>query len=318
MVRNRIRLLTVVAGLVSVLAASVMAQDFPSRPIEVIVGFPPGSAVDTNIRAMLPAMQKILNTPIVVLNKPGAGGAVGWNDVATAKPDGYTLGSVNYPAIAGVTAIGGLAFDPMEKFEFLGNMIYEPNVISVSKDSPYKTLGDMVAYLKDHPSGISYGATGVASLDGLTALAVGNVAGVKFRIVNFEGSPDAVAALLGGHIDAMGMSVSEIVPYLQDGSMRPLGVGGTERNPLLPDVPTFAEQGYPLAVNGSSRGFIMPAGGNPAVVAKLRDAIKTAAASEEYLATAKQLSQSVHFIPAEDVSASVKQQIDFIKTALPK
>jgi tripartite-type tricarboxylate transporter receptor subunit TctC len=284
----------------------------------VIVGFPAGSAVDTNIRAILPAMQKILKVPIVVDNRPGAGGAVGWNSLSKAKPDGYTLGSVNYPAISGVAGTGGMAFDPLEKFTFLGNMIYEPNVISVAKNSPYKTLGDMVAYLKQHPSGLSYGATGVASLDGLTALAVGNVAGVKFRVVNFEGSPDTDSALLGGHIDAMGMAVSEIVPFMKDGSMRPVGVGGTERNPLLPGVPTFAEQGFPLAVNGSSRGFIMPSGGDPAVVAKLRDAIKTAAADPEYLATAAKMSQAVQFIPADQVAASVKQQIEFIKTSFPK
>ena len=91
-------------------------------------------------------------------------------------------------------------------------------------------------------------ATGVASLDGLTALAIGNSGGVKFRVVNFEGTPDTISALLGGHIDAMGMSVSEVVPYMQDGSMRPMGVGGSEQNAMLPGVPTFAEQGFPLEV----------------------------------------------------------------------
>ena len=154
-----------------------MAQDYPSRPIEVIVGFPPGSAVNSNIRTILPTLQKILNVPIVVNNRPGAGGAVGFNSVANAKPDGYTLGSINYPAIAGIYVTGGMAFDPLEKFTFLGNVIYEPNVISVAKDSPYQSVSDMVAYLKEHPSGLSYGATGVASLDGLTALAIGNTAG---------------------------------------------------------------------------------------------------------------------------------------------
>jgi tripartite-type tricarboxylate transporter receptor subunit TctC len=299
-------------------AAPAMADDYPSRPIEVIVGFPPGSAVDVNIRTILPALQKILKVPIVVDNRPGAGGAIAFNALEKSKPDGYTLGSVNYPAISGIYATGGMAFDPLEKYTFLGNMIYEPNVISVAKASPYKDLKEMVAYLKDHPSGLSYGATGVASLDGLTALAVGQTAGAKFRVVNFEGSPDAVSALLGGHIDAMGMAVSEIVPYMQDGSMRPMGVGGDERNPLLPDVPTFKEQGFPLAVNGSSRGFIMPAGADPAIVAKLRDAIQTAAADPEYLETAKKLSQAVHFIPGDEVAATVKQQIEFIKTVFPK
>jgi tripartite-type tricarboxylate transporter receptor subunit TctC len=318
MVKQSVRVLAAGVSFLLAAATSTLADDYPSRPIEVIVGFPAGSAVDTNIRTILPALQKILKVPIVVDNRPGAGGAVGFNAVAKAKPDGYTLGSVNYPAVSGIYATGGMAFDPLEKFTFLGNMIYEPNVISVAKASPYKDLKEMVAYLKDHQSGLSYGATGVASLDGLTALAVGNAAGAKFRVVNFEGSPDAVSALLGGHIDAMGMSVSEIVPYMKDGSMRPMGVGGDERNPLLPDVPTFKEQGIPLAVNGSSRGFIMPAGADPAIVAKLRDALKTAAADPEYLDAAKKLSQAVHYIPGDQVAATVKQQIEFIKTVFPK
>jgi len=318
MMRSSARLLTVVAGLVLALTTLAVAQDYPSRPIEVIVGFPAGSAVDTNIRTILPAMQKILKVPIVVDNRPGAGGAVAWHALAKSRPDGYTLGAVNYPAISGVYATGGMAFNPLDKFTFLGNMIYEPNVISVARASPYKSVREIVAYLKDHPNGLSYGATGVASLDGLTALAVGKTAAVRFRIVNFEGSPDAVSALLGGHIDAMGMSVSEVVPFLQDGSMRPVGVGGNERNPLLPGVPTFAEQGFPLAVNGASRGFIMPAGADPATVAKLRDAIKTAAADPEYLETAKKMSQAVHFIPGDEVAAAIKQQIEFIKTTFAK
>ena len=132
--------------------STAIAQDYPSRPIEVIVGFPPGSAVDTNIRTILPTLQKILNVPIVVDNRPGAGGAIGFNSVAKAKPDGYTLGSINYPAIAGIYATGGMAFDPLEKFTVLGNMIYEANVVSVAKDSPYKSLSEMVAYLKEHHS----------------------------------------------------------------------------------------------------------------------------------------------------------------------
>lgn len=318
MKRKRIRLLAAMAGVLMACAAPAIAQDYPSRPIEVIVGFPPGSAVDTNIRAILPTLQKILNVPIVVDNRPGAGGAIGFNSVAKAKPDGYTLGSINYPAIAGIYATGGMAFDPLEKFTFLGNMIYEANVVSVAKDSPYKSLSEMVAYLKEHPSGLSYGATGVASLDGLTALAVGAAAGAKFRIVNFEGTPDTVSALLGGHIDAMGMSVSEVVPYTKDGSMRPMGIGGTEQNPMLPGVKTFAEQGVPLAVNGAGRGFLMPAGADPAIVAKLREAIKTAAADPEYLETAKKLSQNVRYTPPDDVAATIKEQIEFMKTVFPK
>ena len=226
MLRTTVRLLTAVVSLTAVLGGSALSQDYPNRPIKIIVGFPAGSSIDVNIRTIAPALEKILKVPVVVDDRLGAGGAVAWTNVAKAKADGYTLGSVNYPAIAGVTATGGLPFDPVEKFAFLGNIIYEPNVIAVAKNSPYKSLADMVAYLKANPSGISYGSDGIASLDGLVALAVGSSAGVKFRSVNFEGSSAALVALLGGHVDAMGMAVSMAVPLIESGEVRAIGVGG--------------------------------------------------------------------------------------------
>jgi tripartite-type tricarboxylate transporter receptor subunit TctC len=317
MIRTIIGLSTAVLGVVSALAVPASAQTFPDRPIKVIVGFPAGSSIDVNIRTFAPALEKVLKVPVVVENRPGAGGAVAWTNVAKSKPDGYTLGSVNYPAIAGVTATGGLPFDPIESFTFLGNIIYEPNIIAVSKNSPYKTLADAVKYLKANPSGISYGSDGIASLDGLVALAVGRSADVKFRSVNFAGSSDALVALLGGHVDAMGMAVSMAAPLIANGDVRALGVGGATRNALLPDVPTFAEQGVPLAVNASSRGLIMPAGGDPKVVAKLQEAVKTAAADPEYQATAKKLSQAIAYIPPDTVRSDIAKQIEFVRTVVP-
>ena len=316
MLRTTFRLLTAAIGLLAVLAGPVLA-DYPERPIKVIIGFPAGSSIDVNLRTFMPALERVLGGTIVVENRPGAGGAVAWNDVANAKPDGYTLGSVNYPAIAGVTATGGLPFDPLEKFAFLGNIIYEPNIIAVGKSSPYKNLNEMVEFLKANPNGLSYGSDGIASLDGLVALAVGSKAGVKFRSVNFEGSSDALAALLGGHIDAMGMSVSMAVPLMQSGDVRAMGVGGADRNPLIPDVPTFAEQGIPLAVNAASRGLVVQAGADPAVVAKLRDAIKTASQDPEYIATAKKMNQALRYVSPDDVKSDIARQIEFIKTVVP-
>jgi tripartite-type tricarboxylate transporter receptor subunit TctC len=316
MLRTTFRLLTAAIGLLAVLAGPVLA-DYPERPIKVIIGFPAGSSIDVNLRTFMPALERVLGGTIVVENRPGAGGAVAWNDVANAKPDGYTLGSVNYPAIAGVTATGGLPFDPLEKFAFLGNIIYEPNIIAVGKGSPYKNLNEMVQFLKANPNGLSYGSDGIASLDGLVALAVGSKAGVKFRSVNFEGSSDALAALLGGHIDAMGMSVSMAVPLMQSGDVRAMGVGGAERNPLIPDVPTFAEQGIPLAVNAASRGLVVQAGADPAVIAKLRDAIKTASQDPEYIATAKKMNQALRYVSPDDVKSDIAKQIEFIKTVVP-
>jgi len=317
MLRTTFRLATAVVGLISVLAGPVLAEDYPSRPIRILVGFPAGSSVDVNVRTIAPFLEKILKVPVVVDNRPGAGGAVAWTNVAKAKADGYTLGSVNYPAIAGVTATGGLSFDPLEKFAFLGNIIYEPNVIAVASKSPYKSIEDVVKYLKANPSGLSYGSDGVASLDGLVALAVGKSADVKFRSVNFEGSSAALVALLGGHVDAMGMAVSMAAPLIQSGEVRALGVGGSSRNAMLPDVPTFAEQGVPLAVNAASRGFITQADVDPAVLTKLRDAIKTAAADPEYIATAKKMSQAIGYVAPDVVRSDIEKQIAFVKTVVP-
>jgi len=174
-----------------------------------------------------------------------------------------------------------------------------------------------VKYLKANPSGLSYGSDGVASLDGLVALAVGKSADVKFRSVNFEGSSAALVALLGGHVDAMGMAVSMAAPLIQSGEVRALGVGGSSRNAMLPDVPTFAEQGVPLAVNAASRGFITQADVDPAVLTKLRDAIKTAAADPEYIATAKKMSQAIGYVAPDVVRSDIEKQIAFVKTVVP-
>lgn len=310
--------LAVLTGFLAFDAGSALAQQYPEKPIEVIVGFSAGGGVDITARTLAPYLEKELGQPVVVVNKPGAGGAIAWTDVAQSKPDGYTLGSINYPAISGVTAKAGLAFDPIETFTFLGNVVLEPNVIAVPANSPHKTLADAIAFLKANPSGLSYGATGSTSLDGLTALAIETAAGVRFRVVNFEGGPDMITAALGGHIDALGLGVAEVLPYYKDGSLRVLGVGGSERSPYFPDVPTFAEQGYPIPINGSSRGLLMPAGADEAVVAKLRQAIEKAAAMPEYQEKSKGFGQDVAFSPGEEVAAAVKGQIEFLKNSLPK
>ncbi|QJP14054.1 tripartite tricarboxylate transporter substrate binding protein [Starkeya sp. ORNL1] len=318
---NMRAVLSVVAGLAGaapIISAPAFAADYPTRPIQVIVGFSAGGAMDATIRTVAPTLEKILGQPVVVINKPGAGGAVAWTDVARSKPDGYTLGSVNYPAISGVTASGGLPFDPLTSFTFLGNVMVDPGIIVVPAKSPYKDMKEVVAYLKDHPGGLSYGATGSTSLDGLTALAVASKANAKFRVVNFAGTPEAVTAALGGHIDALGLATSEVLPFLKDGSVRVLGVGGTERSPLLPDVPTFAEQGFPLPINASSRGLIAPAGTDPAIIKKLQDAVKQATQMPEYVERAKQVSQNVTYSTPEDVKSTVATQIDFLKTSLAK
>ena len=318
MLRTMVKLSVAALALVSVTAGSALAQDYPNRPIRIIVGFDPGSSVDTNMRTIAPTLEKILEVPIVIENRPGAGGGIAWTNVSNARPDGYTLGSAQYPAIAGMFVTGGLPFNPVDGLEFLGNFVYDTNVVFVGKDSPYHSLADMIDYLKENPDGVSYGSNGLGSLDGLMALAIGEAAGVHFRQVLFNSDTDMTVAVLGGHVDAMAGSVLNARALIENGDVRAIGISGSERNPLLPDVPTFAEQGYPLAVNASSRGIVMPVGADPAIVSKLRDAIKAAMDDPEYLERAKTVNQVVTYLTPEQVRADVAANIEFIEKAVPK
>jgi tripartite-type tricarboxylate transporter receptor subunit TctC len=308
--------LLVAAAACMIANAPLAHAEYPDHPIQVIVGFSAGGGMDSTIRTIAPTLEKILGQPIVVINKPGAGGVLAWTEVARAKPDGYTLGSVNYPAISGATASGGLPFDPLKSFAFLGNVMVDPAVTVVPAKSPYKSMGDIVTYLKEHPAGLSYGATGSMSLDGLTVLAFAETAGAKFRIVNFAGTAEQATALLGGHVDAVGLAVSEVQPFLSD--VRVLGVGGRARNSLLPDVPTYAEQGIALPIDESSRGFVAPAGVDPAILKKLSDAIKTATQDPDYIARARKVSQQITYRAPEEVKSAIAGQLEFLNTSLKK
>jgi tripartite-type tricarboxylate transporter receptor subunit TctC len=303
----------------SLFAGVATAQDFPGgRPVEVLVGFGAGGGTDLTFRTVGKYIEKQFGVPVVIVNKPGAGGAVAWTELSQANKDGHIIGSVNLPAISGAYATGALPVDPREVFTFLSNVVFDPTAIAVKADSKFTSLGDLVDYLKANDAGVSYAATGSVSTDGLTALALQSSAGVRMRLVNFAGGNEAVTAVLGGHVDSVGLTLSEAMPFLKDGSIRLLAIGGSERNAEAPDVPTFAEQGYPLTVNGSSRGFVMPAGADPALVEQLREVIRLAATDPDYIAEAARIGQSGVYETPEFAAETVNAQLEWLATALPK
>lgn len=298
--------------------SSAFAQDYPSKPIELFVNYSAGGGTDLSFRAFAQFLGEAIGQSVVVVNKPGAGGVVGATALAKAQPDGYTIGNLNLPALDASFATDALPVDPRTAFISLGHFMFDPAVIAVGPKSKFNSLADLVAHLKENPSGVSYGATGKVSTDGLTALAIENAADVKLRVVNFEGGKEAVTAALGGHIDAVGLTISEALPFVEDGSIKLIGIGGSERNPDAPDVPTFEEQGFPLRINGSSRGLIIPAGAPDDVVAKLRDAIKKAAENPAYAAKAKELGLQPTYVSPEDVAKHMDEEIDWLQKSLTK
>jgi len=284
-------------------SAPASGSKFPARQIEIIVPYAAGGGVDINCRAIAPFLEENLGVPVVVINKPGAGGVPGMTYGAMVNPDGYTLTIANIIAMCANSALGDFTLDPRSDFQFLGVTVMDPGVIAVSKDSPYNTLDEVITYLKSNPDGLSYGATGDLSLDGLLCINLEKLADVEINTVNFDGGKDALAALMGGHIQLMGGTLSEIITPYQDGEVKILGVGGAERLAELPEVPTFAEQGYDMSITAAKRALMMPPGADPEVVKILTDAVEKAVTSEGFIAKCKELGlRSTYLNPDECVA----------------
>lgn len=269
------------------LAAGVaLAQEFPSRPVELMVAFPAGGSTDIGARVLAAIAEKQLGQPMVVVNKGGAGGQVGWTDMARRKPDGYFIGYLNLPATNTVI------LDPERKAIFgpdafvpIINQILDPGLIWVRADSPYKSLKDLVEAARRAPNTIRTATTGILSDDHLAILMLEEAApGATFRIVHLEGSAMQLKEVMGGNIDVAFDNVGAVAPRVRSGEIRALAVLDPERSKFLPDVPTTKELGYPTVVSNSTRGIAGPKGIPAPVVAKLAAVLKKAMEDPDHVA----------------------------------
>ena len=269
------------------LAAGVaLAQEFPSRPVELMVAFPAGGSTDIGARVLAAIAEKQLGQPMVVVNKGGAGGQVGWTDMARRKPDGYFIGYLNLPATNTVI------LDPERKAIFgpdafvpIINQILDPGLIWVRADSPYKSLKDLVEAARKAPNTIRTATTGILSDDHLAILMLEEAApGATFRIVHLEGSAMQLKEVMGGNIDVAFDNVGAVAPRVRSGEIRALAVLDPERSKFLPDVPTTKELGYPTVVSNSTRGIAGPKGIPAPVVAKLAAVLKKAMEDPDHVA----------------------------------
>jgi len=278
-----------VAGAAAALAlagGAALAQDFPNRPVELMVAFPAGGGTDIGARIVAAIAEKQLGQPIVVVNKGGAGGQVGWTDLARRKPDGYAIGFVNLPATNTVI------LDPERKAIFdadafvpIINQVLDPGVIWVRGDSPYKSLKDLVEAARKSPNTIRTATTGILSDDHLAILMLEEAApGAIFRIVHLAGSAAQMKEILGGNVDVAFDNVGGgIVPRIKTGEIRVLAILDHERSKFLPDVLTTKELGYPTVISSSTRGIAGPKGMPAPVVAKLADVLKRAMEDPEHV-----------------------------------
>jgi tripartite-type tricarboxylate transporter receptor subunit TctC len=262
----------------AMLATAALAQErFPERPIQMIVPATPGGPVDTAARMIEPALASALSASLVLVNRPGASGTLGMQEVATAEPNGYTIGQ-GINSIFTVTRISGTTVPfTLDSFTLLGNYATDVSVLAVSADAPWKSLDDVVAYVHTNPGKLNYASAGIGTVSSLSVQALAHQFQMDMVAVPFPGGAQLTTAILGKQID-IGM-----VPYttgagmFASGKLRPLITTAPTRLPQLPDVPTFAERG--IVENGLNlvMGLYAPKGLPDSVRNVLADSVAKAA-----------------------------------------
>jgi tripartite-type tricarboxylate transporter receptor subunit TctC len=270
-------LLSALLGAAAMLAAlpAAQAQDFPARSIELVVPFAAGGGTDALARAMSDASRTHLSQPVVVLNKPGAAGAIGLTDVANSPADGYKLALVTADMV--IIPHLGLTKTTYEKFSPIIQLNADPSAITVRADSPYNTIEEFLNAARAKPEAIQLGNAGIGSIWHLAAAALEDKTGAKFNHIPFNGGNPAVLALLGGHIDAVAVSPAEVIQYVKAGKLKTLAVMADQRVPGFENVPTLKERNIDLSI-GTWRGIAAPKGTPQPVLDKLAVALREAAA----------------------------------------
>ena len=255
-------------------AISATAQDYPNRPITLIVPFPPGGVADNVARPVALALGKQLGQPVIIENKQGAGGGIGMAQVAKAKADGYTL----LLALSSISIIpeadkvlGRTPLFTLDQLTPIARFTADPVVLAVRTESQWKTYAEFIAYAKANPKKINYGSSGNYGTMHVPIEMLGSVSGASFTHVPFTGAAPAVTALLGGSLDAVASGPSTVVQHVKAGKLRVLANWGSERHPALPDVPTLRELGVPVDF-AQWAGLFVPSGTPEPVVNALRKA----------------------------------------------
>ena len=279
-------------------AAAFAQSDYPARNITMVVPFPPGGVADITGRPLAEAMTRILKQNVIVENKSGAGGGLGMQYVARAKPDGYTI----LLALSSISIIPEadkvLGRDPMYQLSQLvpiARFTADPTVLAVRADSPYKSVADLVAAAKKSPGTIPYGSSGNYGTMHVPMEMLDEVAGVKMLHVPFTGAGPAIVALLGGQVQALATGPSTVTSHVKAGKIRVLATWGDSRHPAFPDVPTLRELGYDAQFSQWT-GLFVPAGTPEPVVAKLRETSKAAVNDPTFQAVMAKVETPIQYL----------------------
>ena len=258
------------------------ADDYPTRPITLIVPFPPGGSTTVMARNVADKLSVSLGQQIVVENRGGAGGVIGTRSVARATPDGYTI-LLSYTATMAIAPAMNVnaGYDPRKDFVPIGMIGAAPSVLVVNPSMPVHSVAELISYAKAAPAPVQYGSPGVGTVNHLAGEYLAAETGMKLQNVPYKGNGPALSDLLGGHIPMMFVPIPVALGNIKAGTLRGLAIGSANRTSLLPDLPTLAESGVPGFEVALRYGLVAPAGTPPAVIARLNKELNAALMTEE-------------------------------------
>lgn len=299
----------VLCVLLGVLIFPVFAQasDYPTKPIEVIVAYAAGGGTDVGARILAKVAKKYIPQPLVIVNKPGAGGEIGFTALAQANPDGYTAGFINPPTTVLLPLQRKVAYK-MSDFTYIINIMEDIGALCVRTESPYKILNDFIKAAKEKPGELTVGNAGTGTDAHMTALDFAQKAHISINPVPFKGASDARTAALGGHVDAIVMKVGEAKPFVQSKQIRFLAIAASERVKEFSDVPTFKEKGINTAMT-TTRAIAGPKGIPGNAVKYLHDRLKKTMEDPEFIELTEKTGVYVKYMTAEEY----KKYIDGIE-----
>ncbi|HXM84071.1 MAG TPA: tripartite tricarboxylate transporter substrate binding protein [Burkholderiales bacterium] len=306
MLRLRNAFLTAIWAALAFLPGTAAA--YPERVITLLVAYPPGGGTDLIARALAPYIEKNLGggAKIVVVNRAGAGGEIGFAAIAAAPADGYTIGFVNTPPLLTIPIERQAQFS-WQRFEYIGNIIDDPCNFSVHADTNLKNLAELAAYARANPGEVTVGTTGIGSDDHLAMLMFERAAGVKMRHIPFKGSADVRAAIAGKQIVVAAINIGEALQYQKGGTpLRNLVQMSPARTNLAPDLATAKEQGYDIELS-SLRGLVAPKGLPPEIRERLVRAVERSVADPEFQARAAQFFSPLRYLPPAQYEALVRE-----------
>ena len=274
---KRAAVLAALTALCAVSASPTQAQDYPTRPIRVLIAFPPGGPTDFVGRLIADKMSTLLGQRVYIENKPGANGTVGADNIAKADPDGYSLFLTTAGAVTiSPHIIANIPYDSLRDFAPIAEVVTNTTVLVVSPKMAIKTAKELVALAEQKPGAISFASTGIGSTTHLAQVLLADAAGASFLHVPYRGAAPMLTDLLGDQVQVVAADLTVLMSQIEAGTVVPIGAAADRRNQNIPDVPTLAEQGYPNTDASNWYALLAPAKTPTALIKKLNDAVNVA------------------------------------------